>query len=504
MKKHTVNANPDVPTINLGLSQRAIGKLLNIDLDEAPTGQAQGDLAGDLFWSLYSQDVTAVNREELPGSRQINAALIDWLKSTAGWPKMQQTTETNLPVSLVTSALSWASLTTEEALQEALKKQKEAEEAEAEAAQAQAQANGLQAAANAAQEEGEEEEAAAMGKAAAQAQAKADKAAAKAQAAAAAAMGELEEAQGDPNTQAAVSSQVKQAAEEAEDMANAMASYGLDAGSPGYTDPEAARRFIELYGDKLEEIAKLAGRFRGIASQSSKEKIEVGHILGDVKITQNLLDVLPTEKAYLRADAAPWLRAQKVGQFIDGGLPGYKRYGEAKEEGPVVIMVDGSGSMDGSPEIVAKAVAIGVAEAVRAGGRPFILGTFSSAGDPVYTYQSDWPWDEMMQWAEAFQGGGTDFNTAFAVMIENLDRLAEKAQGADVIFITDGAGHLSSQWRDRWEAYREEKGSRFLLVPVGSFNPNFLGDIPDQVLALEDLSEESGAALAESLGQWIR
>jgi len=506
MKKHGINANPKHPTLRLNKSQRAIGRLIEIELDQEPTSEAQVDLGGDLFWNLYSQDAKPLPKDELPFSRQINDTLINMLKESKGWGKMLQSTQANMPVSLVSSALSWAGLTTEEALQDALDKQREAEEREKEAAAAQAQAQGLQAAANAAKAEGEEgeEEAEALEAAAAAAQAKAEASAKAAQEAAAAAMESLEEAADDPRTKAAISNHTAEAADEAEDLAEGMAAYGLDAGTPEYNDPAAALRFVDKFGDKLAQIAKMAGRYRGIAMQQSREKVAVGHIIGGVENTRDLLDVLPTERAFLRKDAPPIIRTQKISQYVEAGLPGYRRYGEAKEEGPVVIVVDGSGSMGGTPELIAKSVAIGVGQAVRAGGRPFMLVSFAGPYDPVHVYDSRESWDQLMEWAAKFQNGGTDYNTAFQAMIEALDDLGDRAEGVDAIFVSDGAGNLSQQWRERWQTYREERGSRFLLVPVGYFHGGVLGDIPDQVLPLSDLSEDTGDALAQGLSEWIR
>lgn len=503
MKKHKIIANPNVPTVTLNRSQRAIGKLVNIELDQEPEGQSQVDLGGDLFWSLYG-DVSAIPKDSLPGSRQINAALMDLLKGNKGWLETLESSKDNMPVSLASSALCWATLTTDEALKDALEKQREAEEKEQEAAAAQAHCDGLNAAAQAAEGEGDEEGAAQYAEMAAAVQAQANEAQGQAEEMAAAAAQMVEDAASDPAVKAAIGQQMKDAAEDAKEMSEGMAAYGLDSGNTEYTDPAAALRFAQLFDNKLAEIAKMAGRFRGIATQQSREKVEVGHVIGDVQRTRNLLEVLPTELAFLRQDAPPAIRTKKVIEYAESGLPGYKKFGEAKEEGPVVIVVDGSGSMAGLPEIIAKSVAIGVGQAVEAGGRPFILVSFASDRDPVYVYDSRESWEERMIWASKFQNGGTSFSKAFEAMITALDDLGSRAQGVDAIFVSDGAGALSEHWRTRWVEYREERGSRFLLVPVGSFNPYYLRGIPDEILSLPRLDETAGVELAKSMADWIR
>jgi len=70
--------------------------------------------------------------EQPRSDRVVNKALIDWTMSTPDFQQARASAVGNLPAAMVSSGFLWASLTTEEALQDALKKQDEAAKKEEE------------------------------------------------------------------------------------------------------------------------------------------------------------------------------------------------------------------------------------------------------------------------------------------------------------------------------------------------------------------------------------
>lgn len=494
-----INALPDKSTLSLTPRQRGLGRLARIQLPREPGGVAEKDLAGDLFHSMFQ--VEPVDRPDVPEERQVNRALMDWMKETHGWEESRASTAGNLAASMMASSLMWAHLTNDETMAEALKKQEEAEAAANEARAQQAAANAMMQAAAQMEQAGD---AGGAGKLRAQAQqaqahaAAAQQNAADAAAQAAAMMGEAREK---PLKNAKMAAAAKATAQQAKEVAEAAAGWGMGSGSLVNTDPKAALEFLKHNTGKIARIARLAGRMRGFALQARKERAPRGIIPTRVGLTQDMHHVFTSELAMLRPDAPPAMRAQKIAQFVDSGLLGYVPTGEAEKDGPFVAAVDVSPSMrwPDAREIVAKAVALGVAQAAKMDGREYILFAFGSDPRLITVVKSDMGWGEHLKWAQASQNGGTDFDLAIGKAIELLGDLCR----ADCLFISDGEAGVAGETVQMWRAFQEATGARMFYVPVGRGGYIDIEDLADQVYHLADLDEETGAGLAAQLGRWI-
>ncbi len=479
-----VRALPDTPVNVLTVAERALGRLLRVQLQREPQGDAEADLAGDAFFALYK--ASPALREEVPPERSVNRALLEWAQSTAGWEQSRAHTVANLPAALAAAGLLWGLLTSEEALQEALKKQEEAEERAREAAALEAASQGLWVAGM----DGEAEEAAQ----------RAQRLRGEAQALAQAAKEKLAEAQDNAMTRAAVAHAVRQAAQEASEVAQVMGGWGLGPGSDVRIDPRAALDFIRRNSAKLRRIAALAGRMRGIALQARRERVTHGPIPAEAALTRDLRHTFPTELALLHPNAPAVLRAEAIARWAEAGLLGWRLRGDAEKRGPFVAAVDVSGSMRGEREIVAKAVALGVAQVARAEGRKYILFTFGSDDDPVYAVASDQGWEEHLRWAEMSRGGGTSFNRALR---ETMKRLREmNARGADALFISDGEAVVADEVARQWRAFREATGARLLYVPVAQ-GYGSIERLADRIVPLAELDEKAGEGLAREVAVWM-
>lgn len=479
-----VRALPNIPVNALTPAERALGRLLRVRLQREPRGDAEADLAGDAFFALYKASPEL--REDVPPERAVNRALLEWAQSTTGWEQSRAHTVANLPAALAAAGLLWGLLTSEEALQEALKKQEEAEEKAREAAALEAAAQGLQAA-------GMEDEAARVAQ-------RAQRLRNEAQALGEAAMQEITQTQDDPMTRAAVAHAVRQAAQEASEVAQVMGGWGLGPGSDVRVDPRAALEFIRRNTAKLRRIAALAGRMRGVALQARRERVAHGPIPAEANLTRDLLRVFPTELALLHPNAPAVLRAEAIARWAEAGLLGWRLRGDAEKRGPFVAAVDVSGSMRGEREIVAKAVALGVAQVARAEGRKYILFTFGSDTDPVYVVTSDQGWEEHLQWAEKSRGGGTSFNRALR---ETMKRLREmNARGADALFISDGEARVADEVARAWQNFRETTGARLLYVPVAQ-GYGSIERLADRIVPLAELDEKAGEGLAREVAVWM-
>lgn len=493
-----VNALSQVPTVQLNSPNRAIGRLTNVTVyGDEPAGPAQSDLVGDVLFSMFLDDPKPVG--EVPAERQLNRQLLDWMQSSHGWEQSRNSTAGNLPAAATAAPLMWAHLQSDEAIQEALKKQEEADAAAKDARSFQSQANAMQMAADIAGQTGDAQAQAERQAMANDLQTQANEAKANAQSLAQAAMDQVAKERAKPLKDAAMATAARDASEAARDVADAMAGWGMGPGSHVKSDPAAALEFLKLNQAKLNQIAKMAGRMRGFAMSGKREKVPMGITPTKVGYTRDFTKIFASELAYLNPEAPAVLRAPKVDSYVNQGLMGYVTEGDKEERGPFVAGVDVSPSMRvRGREIVAKGVALGIAQTAQADGRDYILFCFASGPTKIEVVTNRDDWKQHLTWAGTATSGGTDFDMAITKGMELLGNV----DNADFLFISDGEGMVSPDTAKAWNTFKEETGARMFYVPVAAGYPD-IEIIADRVYHLTDLEEETGAELAQELGRQI-
>lgn len=502
-------ALPSKSIQRLSVQERMLGR--NVTLDIAPQGveldpAAINDLAGDTFFSLLKRQPEYLEPGQVPAGRRVNAKLLELARSSGTFEAAKAQTAGNLLAAAKAATLLHASFTTDEFYQEALEAQAAEDKAAAEAEQARNEAEALEQAAAAAEAEGDAEQAAELGQAAAEAGARANEAKAKAQAAAEAVEAELEALEGDQMVKAAVQAALNQATEEAEQVNGMIKAWGSEVGNEIKEDLAAAREFEKRMSGKLKRIAEMIGRCRGIAFNAKANKAGDGFIPTDVKLTQALPALMPEELARLSGYNHPALRATAIAEYLSNGLMGWDYTGPAEEAGPFIAAVDESGSMSGSREIAAKGMILGIAQAARAEGRDWSIGAFSSAGDDIRPVTSADSWQGLLDWAERFIDGGTDFDKALGWAMDRLEADYEAARNADVLILTDGYGHVNPATAERWQALSAETGARLIYLPLVAAEAaegDPIGKLADRVIRLADIEAGAESATAE-VAAWLR
>ena len=274
-------------------------------------------------------------------------------------------------------------------------------------------------------------------------------------------------------------------------------SWGVAVGSGHKSSPG---RQIELGkhlagNDKLKKLAKMVGRMkrhalalrRKIFERTNDEVFEVG-------VGAELSRLLPHELVSLQH---PLLRKDFVRRFVDNGLLQYDLRGvEEKGKGPVIVCLDGSSSMMGDKEIWAKAVTLTLLEIARRERRLFRAICFSSAGAPLYTvdlnarvrYEAEM--DKVMELAEYFPGGGTDFETPLDAALACIQE--SRFKRGDIVFFTDGECQVHEDWAERFVAEKEELGFSIfsILIDVGHSSLGPLKTFSDKITSVSQLTSE--------------
>jgi uncharacterized protein with von Willebrand factor type A (vWA) domain len=281
------------------------------------------------------------------------------------------------------------------------------------------------------------------------------------------------------------------AQQEISDAENALRGLGWDAGpgiagQRGVGSADKAALAARVAGSiKLRAIARRAGRLRRMAADAVRAKVRhAPDEVADVECGDAVPRLLPAELARY---ADPDLEVAFLRDLTERRCLQYRLDGkEPKGRGPIVMVLDESGSMEGEPEVWAKAVFLALHEVALRQNRAVALVQFSSEASRALTFRPGKPDPEALAAAvESFMGGGTDFGPALMEAV----RVVEQEGGfraADVVLVTDGiAGRPPQAWRDA----KARLGIRCWAVAVGMEVSGVLAELADEAVTVRDVAE---------------
>ncbi|MEU5462213.1 VWA domain-containing protein [Streptomyces althioticus] len=284
-----------------------------------------------------------------------------------------------------------------------------------------------------------------------------------------------------------------------------MRAWGVDAGETERMPFEERARLAErLRSGRLARWAELIGRFRQMAAGERARKVEhaTGELVG-VTLGDDLSRVIPSELAVL---GVPELRAVFAARYAAGELMLYDSRGEqGTGKGAVIACVDTSHSMyaEGpggiTREAWSKACALALLDQARHAGRDFVGILFSAADKlQVFRFPGDRPAPvtDVLDFAETFLGGGTDFQrplgTAAKILEEEFDS-ASRARG-DIVLITDDACEVSENWTRLWNEIKRRLDFRLFGVAIATpdsatASGSVLETLCDNLRTVDDLTD---------------
>ncbi|MFK0121053.1 VWA domain-containing protein [Streptomyces sp. NPDC090994] len=271
---------------------------------------------------------------------------------------------------------------------------------------------------------------------------------------------------------------------------------------------QRARLAERLRTGRLARWAELIGRFRQMAGGERARKVEntTGELVG-VTLGDDLSRVIPSELAHL---GLPGLRAVFAARYAAGELMLYDSQGEQDTgRGAVIACVDTSHSMYAqgpggiTREAWSKACALALLDQARAARRDFV-GILFSAADKlrVFRFPADRPAEaaEVVEFAETFLGGGTDFQRPLSAAVDILAaELDDAARGrGDIVLITDDACEVTEAWTRGWNEARHRLGFRLFGVAIGvpdaAETGSVLEALCDNLRTVDDLTDVHAAA----------
>lgn len=254
--------------------------------------------------------------------------------------------------------------------------------------------------------------------------------------------------------------------------------------------PEALRQALAAHPN-LKKIAELAGRLRirARAKQRTKTKYAPESIV-DVTIGGELERLLPSELMQLLMPQTKLLLMRKLQEreALQYELEG----NEELDRGPVIMMVDSSGSMSGIRNQWAMAVAIAVLEIAAMQRRAFVLGHFDGSLQACFTVEkpSALKLDQLIEMVSFFSGGGTDFCAPLSKAHEIITSGKQKDgvfARADVMLITDG----QARWND-WAQKVKSTGASLYGVEIES---GFTSEMREELTGCAHVSPSDLASL---------
>jgi uncharacterized protein with von Willebrand factor type A (vWA) domain len=289
-----------------------------------------------------------------------------------------------------------------------------------------------------------------------------------------------------------------QLADEIDQVAQDSHDFSLEFGQGGRLPAgerlELGRRLAR--NKKLGELARLVGRFKQDARALRRRTLDRGVAEAyDVERGSEIGRLIPAELVALHH---PGLRADFLRRLLEGEVLQYRlREDEQKNRGPMVVCIDVSSSMQGEKELWAKAVSLTLMDIARRQRRLFRAVLFSSGPGSLKVldlndrrrYQPELK--KVLEMAEYFPGGGTDFQAPIDAAVALLED--KKLKRGDIVVITDGECQVAPEWLvDLGHRKDQLKFTIFaVLVDVGSSELSTLAQFSDHVSSVKKLTVES-------------
>jgi uncharacterized protein with von Willebrand factor type A (vWA) domain len=274
----------------------------------------------------------------------------------------------------------------------------------------------------------------------------------------------------------------------------------------------AAAKRLELgervmRSDKLKRLARLVGAFKEVAFEVRRKRItrwpQETH---SIAMSDDLERLLPSELLGLRGKGRG-VRLDFLRRYTERQLGTYELKAPASR-GPMVICLDGSGSMQGSKELWGKAVALTLMEIARRERRRCLSIVFSSGSEPFEVEllatgaagaRAQVRDEQVLRFAEHFPGGGTDFEPPLRRAIEAVTQ--RDYRRGDIVFITDGQAGVSPGLVREIATTKKRHQYRIfgILMNMDGYEAGGLEAFADEVRTVTDLTADSIADLFASV-----
>jgi len=245
--------------------------------------------------------------------------------------------------------------------------------------------------------------------------------------------------------------------------------------------------------NKIKQIMELLGRMKRTADNEINNKPRQGtdEIVG-IELGNNLERLLPSQLMYLADDL---LEDVFLKRFSNRELLQYELSDEPpKDHGPLIVLVDSSGSMDGDRIQWAMAVTLTFLHIATKQHRDMQVIHFGSDVVRVDTFDKDKSidLDKVMETISFFDSsGGTNFTKPIEKACDTL-ATSDNYKDADIIMLTDGQSTIKDNIKEQIKTGKDESGLKFFSIIIGSDNDSKdLTEVSNEVINLKDALKDS-------------
>lgn len=293
------------------------------------------------------------------------------------------------------------------------------------------------------------------------------------------------------------------AGKEAAENAASLPSFGSDGfgrDEPKYESPEQALTIADMWANNptLRAVAELYGRLdKHMRFQRAKRTVGGADEIVDLKFGDDLRRVLPSELAYLADE--DW-EDDFFARYLAGELVVYDTVGDENAgRGPIVLVGDESGSMNGERNVWMKAVACCLLNIARREKRDFCYVGFGTT-DAVY--HIEFPAKQQLQANDIIEMASHFFSSGGTVPLAGTTRAKKVMESvpefkkADIVIVGDGDGAFTDEDK-RLRDTLSSRGVRFHGIGIGNSRMTYLVEYcgEDMVVHIHDfdLSDPSEA-----------
>lgn len=246
---------------------------------------------------------------------------------------------------------------------------------------------------------------------------------------------------------------------------------------------------------RLKDIFERAGAYRRAAqaAQSAKTKHGYDDMIG-VELGGDVSRLLANELALIDDED---LELDIMRRIVENQAMCREYEGVEKlDRGPVVVVVDESGSMNGAPIANAKALALSMAWIAKFQKRWCALVGFSGGTEGVVCVLKPGKWNqtELLDWLAHFYGGGTTLDVPLDQLPNKYWKEMRAPKGkTDVIMITDAQVHAPKQMVDSFNTWKEAEKVRCISIVLGA-RAGDLEKVSNEVHCIPSLTVDCEAA----------
>lgn len=251
-----------------------------------------------------------------------------------------------------------------------------------------------------------------------------------------------------------------------------------NSGSINKLNVDSMMKIAKDKNSMLARIINLAGHYQGTFSHKIRTSTNGYEVLTGIGFGNELDSLLPEEIMYLDDEDFQDLKNLDL---INQQLQQYKFKGnQPQTSGPIICLIDESGSMSGERIINAKAYCFGLYQKAKSENRQFKVVRFGYENHAeVCDIKSA---DDLIRISsEFFDDGGTDFDTPLLKAREIIES-DSNFKKADIIMITDDGSNLSESFLNEFKAFKSKTETKLIVLNLMEYQYGNLGKIADDMI----------------------